>query len=142
MKRFVVIALVNVVLAGGAATYSTASTSLAAKPGAPVVISAVAFRGNTAALYPGRSVRVKATLTNNTTSRLRVDAVPIDGSVANLPRGCRPSWFRFADGRSAVVVAGNGGAAGVGGTLTFVDTSADQSACAGAAPTLKLRALS
>jgi hypothetical protein len=144
MRRFAVIALVNVVLAGAAAAYSTASTSasLASKPG-PVAISAVTFRGSSVALGPGESVRVMATLTNNTASRLGVDAVRIEGSVANLPRGCRSSWFRFTRGNGpAAVVAGNGGTAAVSGTLTLVDAATDQSACAGAAPVLTLHAIS
>jgi hypothetical protein len=114
-----------------------------ASPGAtrlppPVAISVAPSENDGSALYPGRSVDVRATLTNNTNHRLAISPRTIEASVSKLPRGCRGSWFTFAaDTRQATVVSADGTAT-VFGTLTFVDAATDQSACSDAALTLSL----
>jgi hypothetical protein len=115
------------------------STSFGATPQpTPRSVSVVASPSG-AALYPGRSVRVRAILTNDTSRPLSVDRGTISGAVSQLPRGCPASWFRFAGPAGPrVVVAGNGGTATIRGRLTFVEAKADQSACAGATPALSL----
>jgi len=116
-----------------------AATSFGATPQpTPRAVSVVASPSG-AALYPGRSVRVRAILTNDTSRPLSVGPGTITGAVSQLPRGCSASWFRFAGPAGPrVVVAGSGGTATIRGRLTFVEAKADQSACAGAAPALSL----
>ena len=90
-------------------------------------------------LYPGDSVHVRATLTNDTAHPFELAPGTIDGTVGHLPTGCLTSWFRFAVAAgAAAAVAGNGGTATVSGKLTFVEANTDQSACEGATPALTL----
>jgi hypothetical protein len=113
------------------------ATSLGAtrRPSHPT-ISVVASMGVTP-LYPGNSVHVRATLTNDTAHPFDLAAGTIEGTVARLPTGCLASWFRFAVGAgSPVPVLGNGGTVTVRGKLTLVDVNTDQSACEGARPAL------
>jgi hypothetical protein len=144
MSRIALIAVRDLALAAAAiaAVYAVACASEsqgATRLPPPVAISVAPSENDGSALYPGRSVGVRATLTNNTNHRLAINPRTIEASVSKLPRGCRRSWFAFAaDTRQAAVVSANGGTATVRGTLTLVDAATDQSACSDAALTLSL----
>ena len=109
-----------------------ASTSYAARPRrSPFSVSVLAAPIQRT-LYPGDSVPVRLTLTNNTEHLLHLDSRAIAGNVSPLPRGCLASWFTLSvPPGSANVLGGNGGTATVTARLNFADTNTNQSDCAG-----------
>lgn len=128
-------ALVSVAYYSACASTSYGATPPPRPPLSVSVLAAPAAR----TLYPGDSVPVRLTLTNDTEHLLDLDSRTIEGNVSPLPRGCLASWFTFSVPPGAdISVAGNGGTATVTGRLNFVDTNTNQSACAGVALALSL----
>jgi len=114
------------------------AASYGAFPPSPRGVTAVASPARPA-LLAGDSVPIRVTVRNGTERPFELDPRLVVGRVSSLPRGCRPSWFRFAvEARRPIMVGRDGGTAQVPARLSFVETNTDQSACAGARLALSL----
>lgn len=133
------------VVAGGAVAYWTASgtgqgtATVGTTSG--VTIGGVALPTT---LYPGGSTPVNFTITNLSASTgVTIAQVVADTSfgtngITNLPGGCDPADFSFANLAGPWTIAASGNVS-ASGTLSFANTSSNQDACKSATPVLHLK---
>lgn len=108
-----------------------------------VKVSDVSF---SATLYPGATVDVSATMTNQSgDSKVKVDDLKLDvAGISTDTVGCDAKWFTYSEGNNSPQYLAKSGAAGdaatiTAGTLSMSDEAAvNQDACKGAKVTLPL----
>lgn len=117
----------------GTATVGTASD---------VTIDSVSITGD---LFPGGDAATVSYTVNNATGKsVKVgDVVANTGAGTNgitgLPAGCSASDFTYTSDGALNTTIADGGHADGSGTLSLANSSSNQDACQGAAPTLNLK---
>jgi hypothetical protein len=139
-KAAAVAASVALVAVGGGAAYAywtttgTGSGSGANSAGGGTVVLHAAF---VAGLAPGNSETVLYTADNASTTSTVVGA--LSASVTTSDSGCLPAWFTVtAVTSNSTVLAGASGVSVGSGTLTFLDSAANQEACKSAVVTVSV----
>ena len=140
------LALLAIAISGAAIAYwttsGTGSGTASVGTDSGVTIDPVSFTGT---LYPGGSVPVDFTITNDSANTaVQIHKVIADTSggntngISGLPVGCSASDFHFADVTLDTSIAASGTTTG-SGTLSMDNTASNQDACKNASPVLHLK---
>lgn len=139
-KAAAVAASVALVAVGGGAAYAywtttgSGSGSGANSTGGGTVVLHAAFATG---LAPGNSETVLYTADNASTTSTVVGA--LSAAVTTSDSACLPGWFTVTAGTTnSTVPAGTSGVSVGSGTLTFLDSAANQEACKGAVVTVSV----